>query len=155
MRLVLGTLLNLANPIAFLLSAVSMLQHLDLNEKADQIQDAILKTIAEGKYRTRDLVFRRYEMSKRFPTGIFSTSSKARSATVLSNSSRKLGCDQWWDFIRQRIKYEQYNQRKAVVKIIGATCVPFATRKWEPVFLLCIQMETQLCTLYALGAHKI
>lgn len=32
-----------------------MLHHLDLNEKADKIQDAILKTIAEGKYRTGDL----------------------------------------------------------------------------------------------------
>ncbi|KAI3738301.1 hypothetical protein L2E82_28325 [Cichorium intybus] len=46
---------NLANPTALLLSAVSMLHHLDLNEKADQIQDAVLKTIAEGKYRTGDL----------------------------------------------------------------------------------------------------
>ncbi|KAI7753832.1 hypothetical protein M8C21_031986 [Ambrosia artemisiifolia] len=46
---------NLANPTALLLSAVSMLHHLDLTEKADKIQDAVLKTIAEGKYRTGDL----------------------------------------------------------------------------------------------------
>lgn len=32
-----------------------MLHHLELNDKADRIQDAILKTIAEGKYRTADL----------------------------------------------------------------------------------------------------
>ncbi|CAA0829732.1 Isocitrate dehydrogenase [Striga hermonthica] len=46
---------NLANPTALLLSAVSMLRHLNLHEKADRIQDAVLKTIAEGKYRTGDL----------------------------------------------------------------------------------------------------
>ncbi|KAI7752811.1 hypothetical protein M8C21_021763 [Ambrosia artemisiifolia] len=46
---------NLANPTALLLSAVSMLRHLGLHDKADRIQDAVLKTIAEGKYRTADL----------------------------------------------------------------------------------------------------
>ncbi|KAF2312121.1 hypothetical protein GH714_028125 [Hevea brasiliensis] len=46
---------NLANPTALLLSAVSMLRHLELNDKADKIQDAILNTIAGGKYRTADL----------------------------------------------------------------------------------------------------
>ncbi|XP_051132234.1 3-isopropylmalate dehydrogenase, chloroplastic-like [Andrographis paniculata] len=46
---------NLANPTALLLSGVSMLHHLNLHEKADQIHDAILKTIAEGKFRTGDL----------------------------------------------------------------------------------------------------
>lgn len=46
---------NLANPTALLLSAVTMLRHLGLQEKADQIQNAILKTIEEGKYRTGDL----------------------------------------------------------------------------------------------------
>ncbi|KAL4202173.1 hypothetical protein AMTRI_Chr02g219760 [Amborella trichopoda] len=46
---------NLANPTALLLSAVSMLRHLDFHDKADQIHNAILKTIAEGKYRTVDL----------------------------------------------------------------------------------------------------
>ncbi|GFQ03938.1 3-isopropylmalate dehydrogenase chloroplastic [Phtheirospermum japonicum] len=43
---------NLANPTALLLSAVIMLRHLDLHDKADRIQDAVLKTIAKGKYRT-------------------------------------------------------------------------------------------------------
>lgn len=46
---------NLANPTALLLSAVMMLRHLNLNSHADQIHGAILKTIAEGKYRTADL----------------------------------------------------------------------------------------------------
>ncbi|WOL02348.1 hypothetical protein Cni_G11067 [Canna indica] len=46
---------NLANPTALLLSSVMMLRHLQLNDKADQIHNAILSTIAEGKYRTVDL----------------------------------------------------------------------------------------------------
>lgn len=46
---------NLANPTALLLSSVTMLRHLEFNDKADQIQNAILNTIAEGKYRTADL----------------------------------------------------------------------------------------------------
>lgn len=46
---------NMANPTALLLSAVSMLRHLELNDKADQVQNAVLDTIAEGKYRTIDL----------------------------------------------------------------------------------------------------
>ncbi|XP_057733743.1 isocitrate dehydrogenase [NAD] catalytic subunit 5, mitochondrial-like [Arachis stenosperma] len=46
---------NLANPTALLLSGVSMLRHLNLHDKADQIQNAILNTIAEGKYQTADL----------------------------------------------------------------------------------------------------
>ncbi|KAJ8620853.1 hypothetical protein MRB53_029382 [Persea americana] len=46
---------NLANPTALLLSAVMMLRHLELYDKGDRIQNAILKTIAEGKYRTGDL----------------------------------------------------------------------------------------------------
>ncbi|KAJ6407448.1 hypothetical protein OIU84_010861 [Salix udensis] len=46
---------NMANPTALLLSAVTMLRHLELNHKAERIQNAILTTIAEGKYRTADL----------------------------------------------------------------------------------------------------
>lgn len=46
---------NLANPTALLLSAVTMLRHLELYDKAERIQNAILTTIAEGKYRTADL----------------------------------------------------------------------------------------------------
>ncbi|KAK8944426.1 hypothetical protein KSP39_PZI007650 [Platanthera zijinensis] len=46
---------NLANPTALLLSSVAMLRHLKLDDKANRIHDAILKTIAEGKHRTVDL----------------------------------------------------------------------------------------------------
>ncbi|CAA3009467.1 3-isopropylmalate dehydrogenase, chloroplastic-like [Olea europaea subsp. europaea] len=46
---------NLANPTALLLSAITMLRHLELHDKVDRIQDSILKMIAEGKYRTADL----------------------------------------------------------------------------------------------------
>lgn len=46
---------DLANPTALLLSAVAMLRHLKLHDKADRIQDAIINTISEGKYRTADL----------------------------------------------------------------------------------------------------
>ncbi|XP_068667892.1 isocitrate dehydrogenase [NAD] catalytic subunit 5, mitochondrial-like [Aristolochia californica] len=46
---------NLANPTALLLSSVEMLRHLKLHDKAEQIHGAVLKTIAEGKYRTGDL----------------------------------------------------------------------------------------------------
>ncbi|KAH9625094.1 hypothetical protein KSS87_016723 [Heliosperma pusillum] len=46
---------NMANPTALLLSSVAMLHHLELHDKADNIQNAVLNTIAEGKYRTGDL----------------------------------------------------------------------------------------------------
>jgi isocitrate dehydrogenase (NAD+) len=44
-----------ANPTALLLSGVMMLRHLGMTDKAHMIQEAVLKTIAEGKYRTGDL----------------------------------------------------------------------------------------------------
>lgn len=46
---------DLANPTALLLSATMMLEHLKMNEYAQQIRKAVLKTIAQGKIRTRDL----------------------------------------------------------------------------------------------------
>ena len=46
---------DLANPTALCLSGVMMLRHLEMVDKADMIQAAVLKTIAEGKYRTGDL----------------------------------------------------------------------------------------------------
>jgi isocitrate dehydrogenase (NAD+) len=46
---------DFANPTALLLSGVMMLRHIGMIDKADMIQKAVLKTIAEGKYRTRDL----------------------------------------------------------------------------------------------------
>ncbi|KAK4740528.1 hypothetical protein SAY87_032375 [Trapa incisa] len=46
---------NMANPTALLLSSVMMLRHLNITDKAERIQNAIINTIAEGKYRTADL----------------------------------------------------------------------------------------------------
>ncbi|KAF2272029.1 uncharacterized protein EI97DRAFT_427153 [Westerdykella ornata] len=46
---------QLANPTALLLSSIMMLQHMGLNEYAENIQQAIFKTIAEGKTITGDL----------------------------------------------------------------------------------------------------
>ncbi|KAI8846755.1 hypothetical protein BC829DRAFT_478414 [Chytridium lagenaria] len=46
---------DLANPTALLLSAVMMLRHLKFEDHAEKIQAAVLKTIAEGEFRTGDL----------------------------------------------------------------------------------------------------
>ncbi|KAI8998370.1 hypothetical protein BC832DRAFT_565589 [Gaertneriomyces semiglobifer] len=46
---------DLANPTALLLSGVMMLRHMKMDQHADNIQRAVLKTIAEGKARTGDL----------------------------------------------------------------------------------------------------
>ncbi|TPX58044.1 isocitrate dehydrogenase (NAD+) [Spizellomyces sp. 'palustris'] len=46
---------DLANPTALLLSAVMMLRHMKMDNHADNIQKAVLKTIAEGNARTGDL----------------------------------------------------------------------------------------------------
>ncbi|KAI8068030.1 isocitrate dehydrogenase, NAD-dependent [Gongronella butleri] len=44
-----------ANPTALLLSGLMMLRHMRLNEQALNIEQAIFKTIAEGKFLTADL----------------------------------------------------------------------------------------------------
>lgn len=46
---------DMANPTALLLSGVMMLKHLGMDDKADSIHQAVLRTIAEGSHRTRDL----------------------------------------------------------------------------------------------------
>ena len=46
---------GIANPTALLLTAVSMLKHLNERERATQIQNALEKVLAEGKQLTRDL----------------------------------------------------------------------------------------------------
>eukprot|EP01016_Furgasonia_blochmanni_P009659 TRINITY_DN1400_c0_g1_i19.p2 TRINITY_DN1400_c0_g1~~TRINITY_DN1400_c0_g1_i19.p2 ORF type:complete len:248 (+),score=50.27 TRINITY_DN1400_c0_g1_i19:738-1481(+) len=46
---------NLANPTALLLSSVMMLHHMGLGNYGDRIQNAIFKTIEEGKFITRDI----------------------------------------------------------------------------------------------------
>ncbi|KAG9304486.1 hypothetical protein G9A89_020050 [Geosiphon pyriformis] len=46
---------DLANPTALLLSSIMMLRHMRLHSFAENIESAVLKTIAEGKNLTRDL----------------------------------------------------------------------------------------------------
>ncbi|KAF5833312.1 isocitrate dehydrogenase, NAD-dependent [Dunaliella salina] len=46
---------DLANPTALAMSGIMMLRHKGLSKEADNIQQAILKVIADGKYRTKDL----------------------------------------------------------------------------------------------------
>ncbi|KAL9083336.1 MAG: hypothetical protein Q9159_005844 [Coniocarpon cinnabarinum] len=46
---------GLANPTALLLSSIMMLQHMGLTEHATRIQNAIFKTLADGKTITGDL----------------------------------------------------------------------------------------------------
>ncbi|KAJ3362765.1 NAD-dependent isocitrate dehydrogenase [Allomyces javanicus] len=46
---------DLANPTALLLSSVMMLRHMGLTGKADQIENAVLSTIAKGETLTGDL----------------------------------------------------------------------------------------------------
>ena len=46
---------NLANPTALILSAVMMLNHIGETKKAKIIEEAVEETLAEGKYKTKDL----------------------------------------------------------------------------------------------------
>ena len=46
---------NKANPTALLLSAVMMLRHMKLDPYADNVEQAVMKTIADKKYLTGDL----------------------------------------------------------------------------------------------------
>jgi NAD-dependent isocitrate dehydrogenase len=46
---------GLANPTAMLLSAVSMLRHIEQLDVADRIENSVFKVLQEGKSKTRDL----------------------------------------------------------------------------------------------------
>lgn len=46
---------GIANPTALLLSAVELLDYIGQRTTADRVRAAVIKTIAEGKYTTRDL----------------------------------------------------------------------------------------------------
>ena len=46
---------NLANPIALLLSGLLMLEHVGEAERADRIRTALMRILADGQVRTRDL----------------------------------------------------------------------------------------------------
>lgn len=45
----------MANPTALLLSGVMMLKHMGLMAEANNIENAIMTTLAQGKYLTGDL----------------------------------------------------------------------------------------------------
>jgi 3-isopropylmalate dehydrogenase len=47
---------SIVNPIAMMLSACMMLDHIDEKEKADKIRKAIAKVIEEGKVKTYDMM---------------------------------------------------------------------------------------------------
>lgn len=46
---------HIANPIALILSAVMMLRHIGEQAAANRIENAVMKVMAEGKVRTRDM----------------------------------------------------------------------------------------------------
>ncbi|RUP49119.1 hypothetical protein BC936DRAFT_143259 [Jimgerdemannia flammicorona] len=46
---------NMANPTALILSSVMMLRHLNLDDYANRISNAVYKTVQLGRHRTRDL----------------------------------------------------------------------------------------------------
>ena len=46
----------IVNPIAMILSAAMMLDHLGENDKARKVRDAIAAVVAEGKVRTYDMM---------------------------------------------------------------------------------------------------
>jgi isocitrate/isopropylmalate dehydrogenase len=46
---------NLVNPIASIESARMLLDHIGENEAAAQVQAAVMKVIADGKIRTKDM----------------------------------------------------------------------------------------------------
>jgi len=46
---------NLANPTAMITSATMMLRHLGLHSQADSIDGAVLRVMAEGRVRTREM----------------------------------------------------------------------------------------------------
>jgi 3-isopropylmalate dehydrogenase len=46
----------IVNPIAMILSAVMMLEHVGENDKAKRIKDAISTVVREGKVRTYDMM---------------------------------------------------------------------------------------------------
>lgn len=47
--------LDQANPVSMLMSAVQMLEHLGLTDKAKLIGDAVCGVVRDGQHRTRDL----------------------------------------------------------------------------------------------------
>jgi len=71
----------IVNPIAMLLSAVMMLEHVGEMEKAKRIRDAIAAVVKEGKVRTYDMM--------RIPGGAKSISKGAASTTQMTDAILK------------------------------------------------------------------
>ena len=68
----------IVNPIAMLLSAVMMLEHVGEMEKAKRMRDAIAAVVKEGKVRTYDMM--------RIPGGAKSISKGAASTTQMTDA---------------------------------------------------------------------
>lgn len=68
----------IVNPIAMILSAAMMLDHIDEREKADKIRSAIAAVVAEGKVRTYDML--------RIPGGAKSIAQGAVSTTQMTDA---------------------------------------------------------------------
>ena len=47
---------SIVNPIAMIMTACMMLDHVDEADKASRIRDAVCKVVAEGKVRTYDMM---------------------------------------------------------------------------------------------------
>jgi len=68
----------IVNPIAMILSAVMMLDHVGEHEKAKRVRDAIAAVVAEGKVRTYDMM--------RIPGGAKSISQGAATTTQMTDA---------------------------------------------------------------------
>ena len=87
----------IVNPIAMILSAAMMLDHLGENDKARKIRDAIAAVVAEGKVRTYDML--------RIPGGAKSLAQGAASTTQMTDAIlAKLGVTGGEGVCRQRQK---------------------------------------------------
>jgi len=71
----------IVNPIAMILSAVMMLDHVGEHEKAKRVRDAIAAVVAEGKVRTYDMM--------RIPGGAKSISQGAATTTQMTGAILK------------------------------------------------------------------
>ena len=69
---------SIVNPIAMILAAAMMLDHLDLSAEADRIRTAIAQVVAEGKTRTYDML--------RLPGGPGVTQQGAASTTQMTDA---------------------------------------------------------------------
>ena len=74
----------IVNPIAMILSAAMMLDHVGENDKARKIRDAIAAVVTEGKVRTYDMM--------RIPGGAKSMAQGAASTTQMTDAILAKAC---------------------------------------------------------------